>query len=572
MSMADFGSFLGGISQGQQAKQAQAERAQYLLMLEKRQKAADDDRATSQEAAFDNAFASDPSTPTANDPFGGELAPGGGPGPMPARPQTPQPGQASVPMQQMQPGAGPMPGAPGGPPQPAMRPPVNGNANGNAPPQPARPMPPQQMPPQGQQMPPGGAPPMQPPQGQPAPPQTPQTPQDGYAHARKVLEDAQAKLSTPVAQRVLDDPQVKKDTEAYHAYINELKAQGIGPGKGKPTPLQQKRLVLLHDQLGLSAASAAKHLGADDKAQMEFGVHIANTFVQEQTAKNLLQRTQDTNASRERAASARGAGKDAPDYEDLDDEKKSIVEGYIKDLMTNGKFLTGTGYNDPLKRTARAEAERRGWEPGQVISNKATDVADAAVIKTLTNRQGVVDETSNVMRNLEPKIREVAKRVMAQPGMSQSMRLNDIIAAAKTKYAGNGDVQELANLMQGWKGANARLMAQNTGAGGTPVFALNKSDELMNMGMPLGQLDGAIRAAETERNASKKGLGDEIAKHQSSLQTRDRGPAKGAGKGDGNTAGFTGADGTDYSDADVAHVMKATGMTRQQVMEKAGVK
>ena len=82
----------------------------------------------------------------------------------------------------------------------------------------------------------------------------PGPPGDMFQKALQTLEQAKAELSTPVAQKVLQDPEVQKSTKAYHDDAKELSGQGIGPGKGKPDAVQMKRLRLYHDQLAVSMA------------------------------------------------------------------------------------------------------------------------------------------------------------------------------------------------------------------------------------------------------------------------------------------------------------------------------
>src|SRR6185437_16020780 len=134
------------------------------------------------------------------------------------------------PQQMAMPGAQPMGGPPPGPSAYAGAPPVP-----QGPPQPAPQRPQPQVPQQNPQVqsPTPSAAPQQPRPYQPAPQQPPAAqggaPTDGFDQARQILAQANAVLQTPTAQKVLEDPQVKKSTDSYHAYLKELRDDGIDP-------------------------------------------------------------------------------------------------------------------------------------------------------------------------------------------------------------------------------------------------------------------------------------------------------------------------------------------------------
>lgn len=374
MSMAAFGSFLGGLSQGQQQQQAQKERAQYLAMLQQRQKATDDDKASSAEAearvdldaakgnqsqAASQNFDSDPDAPVATDNFHGLPAPGGGPGPMPGKPpqgagpqppmpgappgtappqgqpvpppqggQPPMPGQPSVPMQMQQPGARPMP--PQGQPQrPMPGQPMPQQAQQPQPGQ-ARPG----MPPQGAPQPqPGGQPPQgqQPPQGGQQPPQ-PQTPQAVMAN----LQQLQTQMQQPMAQKILSDPGVKSAHDATDRFVQGLQKDGVGfgPGQRKPNAVEMKELQLLHSRTELAATKAAKDVTSNEKDQVALGGHIATMVLSEARLTQQAKQFQQAEAGREdrseRAHSGGGAsGGTADDFNSMTDAaKKQLVTEY----------------------------------------------------------------------------------------------------------------------------------------------------------------------------------------------------------------------------------------------------
>jgi len=548
MSVANFGAFLGGLTQGQQNAENQRERAAYLAMIQKRQKDADDDAQAGKDALFANIFGSDNMpAPVVQPPTTQPQAAQPGP--------APQPGQASVP-------AGPPPGA-GAPPQQMMMPG-------------ATPMGPQGGPPPGVGMLPpspyaGAGNPMAAPK--PAAPPVPQQTGDGYEQAKSTLAQIKEFLDTPEAAQIAKDPALKEAQQRMHSYIEQLRKAGIDPSNpaaAKPDPIQQKRLQLLHEDVGLAAAAAAKHVSADRTAQMKWGQEFANVLVHQENARQAMKRVEAQQAGATERAGMKGSGSgktDAPAYDDLTPDKRTYVESLISAFQRTGKFPTGTGYNDPFKKTALAEMERRGMDINAGVGNKAADTADAGTIKTLTGRKGVVEETSKIMQNLEPQIMDVAKRVMAQPGMSSSMKLNEIVQGAQTKFRDNGDVRQLVNLMQGWKSANARLMSQNTGAGGTPVFSLHRSDELASGAMPLSQLAGAFKAAQTEREATKKGLTDTINEHQSAIDNR----GKGAGSSSGGAMYKTSDGKQSFKASDVERAAKAAGMTVEEFAKRKGL-
>lgn len=512
MSIANFGSFVGGLAQGQQAAEAQRERAQYLLMLQKRQKDADEETSSTRDALFANNFeagsGSDPSTL-----FGPNALP------MAQQAPAPSPGQASVPgAQPLPPGAPQAQGAYAPPkPMPVVAPQPQAPV-----PQQAGPGAPQGGPPQG---PPGAQPMPQPPQAQPMPQPPPaglqQPPGNGFAQAEAALAQVQAALSTPEAQQVAQDSKVQAASKRYHDYIESLKSDGIVPGGKRPDLVQMKRLQLLHDDLGLAAADASKHISADRKVQYELGTKFADLYAKKQASENVLKSREDATAQRGAAAAARAGG--GAGGGEADPARVNFLVDYFK---TNGTFPSRTAVNDPARREAERVLGGASGAAAEGQSNKALNVANAASVKGLTQRLGVINETASQLDGLEPQIIDVAQRVAKLPGMSQSTSLNKLAMGAQQNFAGNPDAQKLVTLLQAWKTGYGRLITQNTGAGGTPVFALHKSDEVANGNMPVSQLKATFEAAQAERKLGHEAMQKEI--DRQSKQTADRGKSGGS--------------------------------------------
>lgn len=393
MGMANFGAFMGGLSQGQQQAAQQAERKQYLQMLLARQQKTDQDKTDDQEAQArtdlallggsgagsknSNLFA-DPGqlTPATGDsdpnddgvdgdggsaaspqglqiPGAGPMVPGMAPGalpggappmgtpqpPMPGAPpgtappqgqpvpppggnpnappqgaQAPPPGQGSVPANRMMPR--PMPPQAGGAPPQQMMPgqrPMPGQP-GQQPPQGGPQRPPQGQPPQGQpgqpQRPPGG-PQGAPPQGAQSPTGLPQP--QSPEQAVQQMQVLQQRLATPMAQKIVNDPEVKAAHDATTDFVAQLKKDnvGFGPGMRKPNAVEQKELALLHSATDLAATKAAKQVSSDEKEQVTISGHIASTLSAIDYRKAMIDQSQqrnDTARTRAENPPARGGG------------------------------------------------------------------------------------------------------------------------------------------------------------------------------------------------------------------------------------------------------------------------
>lgn len=510
MGVAALGSYLGGISQGQQQAEEQRQRAQYLAMLQKKATDADYDKQSSADAVFANSMS--------------DVAP------------APSPGTASMPKNMAMPGAQPMPGAGGPPPQGqtayAGTTPVPQGPPQGAPQQP-QPQVPQQNP-QVQSPQPSAAPQTPAPQPQAGPAAPPAG--DGFDQAAKILQQTQAALATPAAQKIAEDPKVQHATEQYHAYVKELKDAGFDPtkpGSKKPDLVQMKRLQLLHDQLGLAAADASKHVSEDRKTQYEFGTKYADLFAKQEAAKLRLQGTQETNRTRiqaagitagARAASGGGRGNAAEmPYDQLSAERRAVVDGYIDYAQAhNGKFPTGTGYNDPLKQTATAEMQRRGITAQGTVDTNASNQADTRGVNIATQKLAVLEPSYSAFEKNFDQLEKTAKTY----GLQGNQPLNTIINTIRQK-AGVEQASAFEAAVRTVQTEYGKIMNGSTGAAGASVAALKKAGDSISENMTLGQLQAVRKVLETDGKNVLDGFRAQQKKLSNDMRSRNKPGASG---------------------------------------------
>lgn len=601
MSVAALGSLLGGYEQGQERAQSQKERAQYLLMLQQRQKRSDDaaDAAQTAGAAEDfdmgSSFSTDQPAGTsgstlgtdgeAGDPvtrvFGANAAPltgpgapqrptppppmGGGPGGAPAMP----PGTASMPSQPPQqmamPGATPMPG-PGGPPPGGMPPPQQ---------MPQRPgMQPGQMPPQrpqpmqaGQ---PGGPPPGQRPSG-PQPGQPPQAPQaqqpavNGFEQALTTIKDTQAKLAVPEAQQVLQDPDVQDVRKRYHAYVEKLRADGVDPSGQtgrKPDQVEMARLKILHGELSVAMVSASKHISDDRKVQWEAGHALADVYARKEAAEQAMKRVEAQQAgATERkgmgGGGGGGAGGGAPvgDFNSWTDEQKQGLKKEYEQFGPNAL---------PWARSMKGGSQQieafDKWRLGEGGKGRGSGTADyKADTKALGNMQQTADVQQQRYSTLDKNVDLMLKNAQKY-GLKGSTPINTVVNALRgtTDVDAKAFLAAIATVQREY----GKLADGGSGAAAAHVESLKNAGETIGSNFTYDQLQAVAKTLK----ADGKNVIDSYAEQLSKIKGRISGS-----KSDdaGGALGFKGSDGTEYSDADVQHVMAAKHMTRQQVMDAA---
>lgn len=545
MSIANFGSFLGGMAQGQQAAENQRERAAYLLMLQKKQKDEDEDKQTSRQALFDTEMASgmgstvgtDAAPKSFTDVFGAGATPMPQQPPQQPQPQTPQPGQPSQPM--MQPGARPMP-------QPAMQPG-------------AQPMP-QQGP---------AVPPQQPPQAAPGvqaqqPPQAPQTPQSGYAKAQQIYSDMAERMKTPEAQEVAKDPKVQKAQSDYHAYIKELQAAGITPGGQKPDLVQMKRLSLLHDQLEVASAEAAKHVGADRKAALDWGKGYAEIFVKQEAAKQAMDRVnrQQEGADKRagmRAERAGGGGGGAASFGEMSqDALRNLAEDYQRLGPSVLPWSRSRNQGGDIVKFQNWMADN-GY--GASAGNRADYKADTKSLGNVTQQADVARKSYGALDSNVELMLSLAKEY----GLKANQPMNSIVNKLRQMNDPRATNFELAlNTVQR---EYAKLAEGGSGAAAAHVSSIENASKQLGANFTYEQLQGAAKTLKQDG----KNILDAWDKQVQDVKGRTRASTSGRSAGS-DAGGFVGADGTDYSDADVKAAMKATGLSRAELMKRAGVK
>ncbi len=548
MGIANFGSFLGGLAQGAQAQENNRERAAYLLMMQKKQQAADEDTSSTRQAVFENRIGD---ADLASNVFSGSVPP------PPA--QTPQPGQPSQPM--MQPGAQPMqPGPYAGTPNPMAQPPRQG-------PQPTPQQPPQQLP--GVQAPRPYAAPQQPVGQPPQPgtpvqpqPQQPQQPADGFARAQQILDETRAKLETPEAQAVAADPGVQKAQKQYHDYIKELQGKGIQPGGQKPDLVQMKRLELLHEQLVVASAEAAKHVGADRKAALDWGKAYTNVLVRQEAAKQAMDRVDKQQAGADRRAGMRADAKGGAggggvrDYETLNETEKSLVDAYVREKESTGKFPTGTGYNDPYKRIAEARwGASHGNAPQDAAAVVAANAADKKSMATLTP---LADRMDSALSTLHGNF-QIAIDAAKKANLGTNMPMNQVSNYLRQK-GGNEAVAAFESAVRTAQGEYAKLLTNSTSAGGSSVESLKRASDSINPNMTLQQLIAVQKVLEQDGKNVTGSLRKNAKDAEQRIKDRETGGAKSAPRsGGGASAGPT------VSAKAISEYAKANGMTEDAV-------
>lgn len=577
------GYFAGGMYQGQQDQIANQQRQQLIAI----QQAEADHRQTlfseqqsdssnAKDASMQNLFASipDPNAP----------APGG------------QPGQASVPGQTRMP-----PGAMGGanlqpvppqspqapqpmPPMPPM-PPQQGAPQAPQQGGPVR-QPPPQAGPAGQQMPQvPGQQPMQPAQ-QPGPQAGPQQPagsagmDDPVKQALAQLDQTKQQLNTPVAQKIASDSGVQRAQQQLHDYVAELRKEGhdpTQPGGSQPDPVQQARLMQLFQGLSVASATAAGYATEDKKEAVKLGESYAKVYISQEHANATLksagiraQGSVDAASIRGAAGGGRSGGGMAPEFETLSDSQKRQVEQQIQSYQTTGKFVSGTGYNDPIKKVALAEMDRRGLSASEAQANKGSIGGAQAGQRIVSQKLAVLEPAYQAFEDNFGVMLTAAQKY----GLQGSQPINAIVNAIRAK-GGQADAEAFEKAVTTVQTEYGKILTGSTGAAGSSVAALKKAGESINPNMTFDQLKAVEKILKSDGQNVIKGFRDEQKKLDSQIRATGKSSGGGGGADKASSAGaggFIGADGTEFSDADVSHVMQQTGMTRAQIMEKAGVK
>jgi LysM repeat protein len=556
------GYFLGGMNQGVQDNIANRQRQQIIDMSQaeenRRSTLFDEqqsDSSAGKDAALQNLFAS---IPAPNAP-----APGG------------EPGQASVPGQSRMPpgmtgfgGAQTQPVQPQAPQAPQPMPPM--------PPQQGKPQTPQQPGPAGQQMPQvPGQQPMQPAQ-QPAPngQQAPQGTQDPIENALSALNRANQQLQEPTAMKISADPGVVKAQTALSSFVAKLRKDGHDPtvpGGSRPDEVETARLMLLQQGLTVAAGQAATHVTEDRKNAVAMAQEYTKVWVGKEHADAILKSAgiradgqRDAATIRGPSGSGRAAGA-TPEIDTLSTSQKGQVEQQIKAYQATGRFIPGTGYNDPIKRVALAEMERRGLDTQGAVANKSDNAADTNAVKLASAKLAILEPAYSAFEKNSDYMLTLAKEY----GLKGNQPLNSIANKIRSKSGSVAAEKFLASITT-VQTEYGKILTASTSASGTPIAALKKAEGSVNSSMTLEQLIGVGQVLKVDGQNVITGFKDKVKSSGDAM--RNRGSA-GAGKaaGGGGGGGYVSKEGEPFTADSLAETAKNNHMTVDELASQLGM-